>query len=387
MGCCSFKGEKTMTFDLVENALHSLREAISYYTEADEGQNADQFKFSVLLTCHCAELLLKEILVRNHPALIYEDIDKIGNIDREADRQTVGYRLALLRVKNLCGVDLKQYEDYLVELGQTRNTVQHYKCVIDGVFYKSLLSKSFSAIEYLLLDVLHLNFEDYLSVISPDDIAFLHEDTKAYNARKSDIQKEFEQKTAIRYIIIYDAKTKFKPYCPICGTQFLAKGDGIEIHCKFCGANFDNYQDLCSQDRSCLNSFQALRDIGRRKGHLCMPIYPCPKCESKTVVYLPETATWECLSCGTEFSESIYCDECGEPMPADITQIAISDFDPDDYKKLCPECASKFASSDEYINYTLNLKIAGHSSHKATVSGYFCVDDGTLLSLKIMCHC
>lgn len=151
-----------MTFDLVENALHSLREAISYYTEADEGQNADQFKFSVLLTCHCAELLLKEILVRNHPALIYEDIDKIGNIDREADRQTVGYRLALLRVKNLCGVDLKQYEDYLVELGQTRNTVQHYKCVIDGVFYKSLLSKSFSAIEYLLLDVLHLNFEDYL---------------------------------------------------------------------------------------------------------------------------------------------------------------------------------------------------------------------------------
>lgn len=161
-----------MTFDLVENALHSLREAISYYTEADEGQNADQFKFSVLLTCHCAELLLKEILVRNHPALIYEDIDKIGNIDREADRQTVGYRLALLRVKNLCGVDLKQYEDYLVELGQTRNTVQHYKCVIDGVFYKSLLSKSFSAIEYLLLDVLHLNFEDYLSVISPDDIAF-----------------------------------------------------------------------------------------------------------------------------------------------------------------------------------------------------------------------
>lgn len=41
-----------MTFDLVENALHSLREAISYYTEADEGQNADQFKFSVLLTCH-----------------------------------------------------------------------------------------------------------------------------------------------------------------------------------------------------------------------------------------------------------------------------------------------------------------------------------------------
>ena len=223
-----------MTFDLVENALHSLREAISYYTEADEGQNADQFKFSVLLTCHCAELLLKEILVRNHPALIYEDIDKIGNIDREADRQTVGYRLALLRVKNLCGVDLKQYEDYLVELGQTRNTVQHYKCVIDGVFYKSLLSKSFSAIEYLLLDVLHLNFEDYLSVISPDDIAFLHEDTKAYNARKSDIQKEFEQKTAIRYIIMMQ-KRNLSHIVRFAGHNFLQKEMALKSTANFVG--------------------------------------------------------------------------------------------------------------------------------------------------------
>ena len=32
-------------------------------------------------------------------------------------------------------------------------------------------------------------------------------------------------------------------------------------------------------------------------------------------------------------------------------------------------------------------KIAGHSGHKATVSGYFCSDNGALLLLKIMCHC
>ena len=33
------------------------------------------------------------------------------------------------------------------------------------------------------------------------------------------------------------------------------------------------------------------------------------------------------------------------------------------------------------------IKIAGHSSHKATVSGYFFVDNDTLLLLKMMCHC
>ena len=34
-----------------------------------------------------------------------------------------------------------------------------------------------------------------------------------------------------------------------------------------------------------------------------------------------------------------------------------------------------------------NTEIAGHSSHKATVSGYFCVDNDTLLLMKIMCRC
>lgn len=97
-----------MEFDLVENALHSLSEAIFYYTEADESENADKFKFCILPTNHCAELLLKEILRRNHPSLVFENIDNIKDISKEDDIQTVGYRIALNRVKTLCGVNLHQ---------------------------------------------------------------------------------------------------------------------------------------------------------------------------------------------------------------------------------------------------------------------------------------
>ena len=64
-----------LEYGLVENALDSLRESMAYYTEGDETHNVNQYKFSILLAAHCAELLLKEILRRTHPALLFENID------------------------------------------------------------------------------------------------------------------------------------------------------------------------------------------------------------------------------------------------------------------------------------------------------------------------
>lgn len=95
-----------LEYGLVENALDSLREAMNYYNEGDEEDNANQYKFSILLSAHCVELLLKEILRRNHPALLFENIDSVKDL-QDDDNQTVGYKNAIQRVKKLCGVDLK----------------------------------------------------------------------------------------------------------------------------------------------------------------------------------------------------------------------------------------------------------------------------------------
>lgn len=342
-----------MEFDLVENALHSLSEALSYYNEADEDKNADQFKFCILLTNHCAELLLKEILRRNHPALVFENIDKIQDLTKEDDIQTVGYRLALHRVKTLCGVNLNQYENYLVELGKTRNTVQHYKCNIDGAFYKNLMSQSFSAIEFLFLDVLKLHFEDYQGVIDPDDISFLHEDAQAFKTRKEDILKEFQQGTSIRYEIIYDKEKVLTPPCPICGFHLLATDGEYGIRCKMCGQEFDDYQAICDNDQSCITSTYIMRELGRRKGKLYHPVYECPDCDCNAVVYLPKQDNWKCLCCNKTFGEPSYCEDCGNLMPCGLSTLAMSDYSTEDYKYLCQRCASKARESEEYIDYTL----------------------------------
>lgn len=340
-----------MEFDLVENALHSLSEALSYYSEADEDKNADKFKFCVLLASHCAELLLKEILRKNHPALIFENIDKIHSISDDYDIQTVGYRLALQRVKMLCNVSLNQYESYLLELGKTRNMVQHYKCSIDGEYYKNLMSQTFSAIEFLFLDVLKLHFEDYEEVIDSRDIKFLHEDSKAYNTRKNDILKEFGNNSCIRYKIGFDRDKTLIPPCPICGATLLAQEKNIR--CKMCGKEFVNYKDLCENDQACITSTFIVRELGRRKDKLTFPVYICPECDHKSVVFIPQGDYWECLCCNKTFSGMSYCDECGDPIPSDnkIAQLVMSDYDTEDYKYLCPNCASKAKESEKYIGY------------------------------------
>lgn len=343
-----------MEFDLVENALHSLSEAIMYYTEADEGDNADKYKFSVLLTNHCAELLLKEILRRSHPALVYENIDKIKDLSREDDIQTVGYRVALCRVKALCNINLHQYEAYLVELGKVRNSVQHYRCNIDGAFYKNLMAQAFSAIEFLFIDILNLRFEDFESVIDAQDVSFLHEDVEACKIRKNDILSEFQRGVSVKYTINYDEGKTMTPMCPICGTSLLAVADGHGIHCKMCGADFADYQELCEQDYSCFNRKHIARELGRRRGKLHYPANTCPHCDYEAVVYQPLSDHWRCLSCNNIFSETSYCDDCGDSVPSDLIHLAMSDCSTENYKFLCPNCAYKAKDSIDYIGFNID---------------------------------
>ena len=115
-------------FNLIENALHSLRESIYYYSEADKTENADLYKFSILLSAQCAELLMKEILVRNHPALVLSDIDRSN---RSENPETVGYRQAIHRVISLCGIDLSFYKEELANYeNQNINASVRFKSFI-----------------------------------------------------------------------------------------------------------------------------------------------------------------------------------------------------------------------------------------------------------------
>lgn len=339
-------------FGLVENALDSLREAINYYNEGDEDNNATQYKFSILLAAHSAELLLKEVLRRNHPALLLENVDHVTNIESD-DNQTVGYKAAILRVKNLCKVDLLHYEGYLDELGRVRNKIQHYKCSISGEYHRQLMAKAFSAIEFLFIDILNLKYDDYESVIDKRDVEFLHEDIEVYNSRMKDIQKEYNKGNSNKYEIEYRSG-KFLPVCcPSCGAKTLSLSE--KIKCKMCGSEYNDYKDLHRHDRSCITSSEILRELGRRVDKLDSRIFDCPECEEHSIVHVSGDV-WHCLVCGLIINGSTYCDECGEEMPNDsrVYSTAISDVDTEDFKFLCPICTKKYNEEEEYIGYEIS---------------------------------
>lgn len=340
-----------LEYGLVENALDSLRESMAYYTEGDETHNVNQYKFSILLAAHCAELLLKEILRRNHPALLFENIDVVNSLEDD-DNQTVGYRVAIQRVKRLCKIDLRHYENNLVELGRVRNQIQHYKCVINGAYHKELMARAFSSIEFLFREILGLRFEAYENIIDRADIEFLHEDAVANETRKADIAREFKRDQN-KFEIEYINKKYIAVCCPNCATESLSISDG-KIICKFCGADFENYSALHAADRNCITQEAILREFGRRKHLLRSRVFACPECENNSVIHLPD-GTWMCLVCGSRIEETMYCDECGDEIPNSnrIYKTAISDTNADDFRFLCPDCAKRYTEEEQLMGYAL----------------------------------
>lgn len=338
-----------MEYGLVENAMHSLSEAASYYNSADVEARPDRYKFGILLTAHCAELLLKEILLRVHPAFIYSDVDRYRQ-DSTND-ETIGYKMAIKRVKTIAHVNLSVYENHLSELGEVRNRLQHFKYEINGEYHKQLMCKSFSAIDFLLRDVLGEKMEDYSEIMSFEEIDILREDEERTKARLADIQKEFQNGNQAKVRIEYERDKYFKVLCPICGQDTLAQHDG-QIDCLMCGNSFADLHDIREADQNCINTDNILRELGRRK-HI--KTFKCPRCEYDALIHLPD-GIWQCLVCGDRYDDSAYCDDCGEEMPnsEQFYYSAISDVNADEFKLLCPHCARDAQQSEDYIGFEIS---------------------------------
>src|SRR5437016_5811650 len=67
------KGE--IEFDLLSNAVDSLHHAIDNVAPLGEEAVAKDYKQAILAVAHAVELLLKERLQREHPALIWRNVE------------------------------------------------------------------------------------------------------------------------------------------------------------------------------------------------------------------------------------------------------------------------------------------------------------------------
>lgn len=283
-----------MKLNLLENSMDSLSEAIDYYISGKEYSDERCYKFCIFLLYHSAELILKEILNKEHKVFIFERIDDYAD---KKNMQTIGFKKALERVRSICGINLGKYHTYLDDLGTIRNKIQHYEVNADISEMTKIIISSFSAIEYLVLNVLNTNFNAFEKHIDYSQIDTLHKDKEAYNKKKTDISNDIESNKHTRVEFEYAEGKYLKIPCPDCAETYLIRDDNNEIKCLFCGKHYKSMEELYFNDKNCIIKDYMERELGKRT-HLLDDLLECPYCNYNTLICDASDLTWKCGACG-----------------------------------------------------------------------------------------
>lgn len=307
------KDVTALTYGLIENSMDSLNEAVNYYSSGKEYDDERSYKFCIIMLYHSAELLMKEVLYREHPVLLYECIDNYRHNSNAG--KTIGFTVALSRIKNICNIDLAHYYQYLIELSNKRNEIQHYRFDIEKEALISAIISGFSAIEHILYNILKIKLDNYEDYIPYQQFEILHKDSEVYKKRKRDIGTYITQQGIDLVKFEYDHNKKIRIPCPSCSEKFLSYQND-KINCLFCGKEYDSLSDVYSSDRSCVISYHMERELGRRKEQI-PSLGECPNCNYTSMIRRPSNNQWMCASCGVTLSESdFYKLEMGQQAEA-----------------------------------------------------------------------
>lgn len=284
-----------MQFNMLENSMDSFNEAIEYYINGKRYEDERCYKFCIFMIYHTAELLLKEILFREHKVLILEKIEDYNKI--EEDPKTVGFKIALNRVRDICRINLGKYYNYLLDLAWMRNKIQHYEINTDGITLIKIIMSSFSAIEYLVLNVLNTNFDNFNDLITREEIEILHSDQENYQNRKRDIGDDIKTKNLPKILFEYYTGKFIDIPCPKCSETYLVNEPDSKIKCMFCGEKYNSAEDLYTNDKYCFISTFMERELGKRKT-IIHDLRECILCNYKTLVFDKSICQWKCGACG-----------------------------------------------------------------------------------------
>ena len=229
-----------LKLDLLENAIDSFNEALSYYEDAESG-NDKAYKFCIQNLCHFFELILKYYVTQAHPLLIFKN-PFAKKLDENSF--TIGLQEAINFLKNE-GSDLPEgFEEDLQWLKKLRNNIEHHKFEMNTDTAKEAIGRLVHAI--VLFDEDHENI-DLEGHIKNNNSDVFHVLAKTYegrllqayaeveNARKEAFsgyrQKEF-------HLVEFDAYA-----CDECGHETVVPNDKSPTGylCTFCGCEESEY--------------------------------------------------------------------------------------------------------------------------------------------------
>lgn len=215
---------------LIENSHSFLKEAVDKAILAEK--DSSQWQFAILNLVQSLELLLKEVLRKEHPIFIYEDIDNPKN--------TISISKALLRIENKLLLDINLSESdkkKIKEAINLRNKITHYEFEFPIDYARAKFSELFAFTAFFQSNFLKFNIEDIL------DSSKFQEILKTENHIK-----ELKEK-AYKKIEEENIDKSFIWECPNCGEKTFVIEDGLDI-CFLC-----RYSDEITECEYCNNYF------------------------------------------------------------------------------------------------------------------------------------
>lgn len=286
---------KKIEFDLIENGLDFI---LSSLEPILNGKSQNQLKYSILHISAGVELILKERLKNEHWTLIFDNINSANPNDLiSGDFHSVNLDTAILRLENICGIELGQKaKSYLKELKKRRNKIEHFQFKEIDSAIKSLVSKVLSTVFSFIID----QFEySELTKNSKAQIDVLRGNVKNFNEFthlrlaqiKDDLEFEGEQFEVVN--------------CPKCYQEALPISD--DLRCLFCGFTDSpsSVAELFVENIQGYNRYREVKDGGH------FPLDICIECQDESMVEIDDV--FICFSCHESWKREYLCecDICG----------------------------------------------------------------------------
>lgn len=236
-------------FDLLDNAVDSLNEALSKYQEGIDGDEK-AYKFCVQHLAHFLELILKYYVTKSHHLLIFKN-PFAKEINSES--QTIGLYEAINFLKNE-GHDISEkFEKDIKWLKKLRNNIEHHKFSMEVAEVEDTIGRLMSAV--VEFDESHENI-DLSSYINSDQYDLFHSLASTYEGRLKKAKEEVDEVIngldpkednmnvyhcyeCDHYTMIPDENSRSGYRCTFCDNE---ESDDIEVDCAICGAPWAKWQ-------------------------------------------------------------------------------------------------------------------------------------------------
>lgn len=296
-----------LKFSLFENSLDFLKRAMRYAQDDAERAN---WKYALLHLVSGLELLMKELLRREHWSLLFQNIDEASEEKlTKGNFKSVDAETAIKRLESIVGFALFDAEKPdLRRLRDLRNRVQHFDMDIKLQQLQAHVARGLA-----IYAAICQRYGNDLAEL-PHEIAHgILDFEKGVHERMKSIRPQLDASTR---------PTRRFGQCHKCWQDAVVFADDVCAQCVFCGHEFYELEDLvnaCSEG----------------------PMGDCPECEDGMlgfVAYTNDDGEIFCARCDFTSDRSYWthCTRCGHPYWQD---------DPEGVD-ICPDCWEQVTSGD-----------------------------------------